>query len=63
MKTAAQRARKRQQRENRDNKGVSTAAKIQARNALIRDSRSRMGGWRTADEAMMLLAASMIGRR
>lgn len=59
----AKRLQKRWKRENRKDKGVSTAAKIAAHNARIRDARSLMGGWGTTDESMLLLAASMLGKR
>lgn len=57
------RTEKRWKRENRQNKGAGTAAKGQKRNAAIRAARQRMGGWSTQDENMLLLAASLMGRR
>lgn len=64
MKTQQQRAQKRFKRENRDNKGVSTAAKMQAQNYQVRMARQTLGpGLDGADDSMMLMAAALIGKR
>lgn len=63
MKSPQQRAAKRLERERRKNKGVSTEAKRQKHNDNVRKARIRVGNLRTSDERMLLLAASMVGRK